>query len=611
MQKTCFIKKNKVPLQPKIIKTDYNTMKRFFFAVVLLIATLSGANAAVDPNFHIYLCFGQSNMEGNAQWESIDNEYVDPRFQMLATTNFDNPNRQLGNWYTAYCPIVSPVGKLGPTDYFGRTMTAAMPSDVKIGVVAVAMGGAPIEMFDKDKYQSKMNAAPSEWYVTLAKNYYGGNPYGRLVDMAKKAQESGVIKGILLHQGCSNCGDPNWPNMVKKIYQDLLTDLGLNAADVPLFVGEVEYAEMGGSCSSHNNVVANVPNVIPTAHVVSAYGCPGNGTDPWHFNPTGYRILGKRYAYEALRVMGVEPKADANYTMPNNLNKFLKASSLQSPGDITMRVGGSRSIAVNALFLDNHTEDVSIEATYTLPDFLSFENGKFIAKAEGSGEVTATYTDFTGNTVNTTFQVESNDMGPNHVLVVNNGTAGSNPWDKQLIATLSQPMVKGKTYIVKATIKADNSGDCALWPIWSTSPNRNQWGNSDDVQYLDGYHLTSDFQEFKWEFSALFDHDKLQFAFGKIGGNVYFDDVSCVEKGTTNEMVVNGSFESDDLSKWEIISWAGQSMKIEEIAAAGIEGVRIEAPVNGVVYDLSGRQVNASSAHKGIYIVNGKKIIKR
>ncbi|MBR5687503.1 MAG: hypothetical protein IKX36_06050 [Prevotella sp.] len=586
-------------------------MKRFLLAMVVLFTTLCGAKAAVDPNFHIYLCFGQSNMEGNAQWESIDNEYVDPRFQMLATTDFSNPSRQLGNWYTAYCPIVSPTGKLGPTDYFGRTMVAALPSDVKVGVVAVAMGGSPIEMFDKDKYQSVIKNNTTEWYVTLANNYYGGNPYGRLVEMAKKAQESGVIKGILLHQGCSNCANPEWPNMVKKIYNDLLTDLGLNAADVPLFVGEVERFEQGGGCSSHNDVVAQIPNVIPTGHVVSSYDCPGNGSDPWHFNPTGYRMLGRRYAYEVLRVMGITPQLAEGYTLPNNMQKFLTAKSLTSPGTIAMRVGSSRTIELRAVFNDNHTEEISNEATFALPSFLAFENGKFVAKAEGTGDVTATFTDFTGNTVSTTFTVECNDLGPNHVLVVNNGNAGSNPWDKQLITILNEPMVQGKTYIVKATIKADNSGDCALWPIWTTSPNRDDWGNSSDVQYLASYVLTSEFKEFTWEFSASFPNDRLQFVFGKIGGKVYFDDVSCMEKGTTNEMVVNGSFESDDLSKWSVISWGGQSMKIEEIAASGIEDIRIEMPTNGVIYDLSGRRVDAANAHKGIYIINGKKVIKK
>ena len=101
-------------------------MKRLFLSSVVLAGWLLGAHAEADPNFYIYLCFGQSNMEGNAQWGSMDN-VVDERFQMLATTNFDNPKRTMGNWYTAKCPIISPIGKLGPSDYFGRTMVAALP----------------------------------------------------------------------------------------------------------------------------------------------------------------------------------------------------------------------------------------------------------------------------------------------------------------------------------------------------------------------------------------------------------------------------------------------------------------------------------------------------
>ena len=284
-------------------------MKKTILSVALMLVSILGAKAEVDPNFYIYICFGQSNMEGNAQWESQDVGNVDPRFQMLATCNFSSPNRKLGNWYKATCPIVSPDGKLGPTDYFGRTMVRELP-DKKVGVIAVAMGGSPIEMFDKDKYEQKMKDNPNVWWVTLAKRHYGGNPYGRIIDMAKKAQEVGVIKGILLHQGCSNCGDPNWPSMVKKIYNDMLKDLNLKAADVPIFVGEVEYADMGGGCSSHNVQVDRIPEVIPTGHVVSAKDLPGNGTDPWHFSAQGYRILGQRYAKVALNLMGIDVKID-------------------------------------------------------------------------------------------------------------------------------------------------------------------------------------------------------------------------------------------------------------------------------------------------------------
>jgi hypothetical protein len=261
--------------------------------------------ADVDPNFYIYICFGQSNMEGNAQPETIDKTGIDNRFRLLATCNFSNPSRTKGNWYKATPPLVSPNGGLGPSDYFGRMMCESLPDSVRIGVIPVAMGGSPIEMFDKDKYEQKLQQNPNDWWAILAKNHYGGNPYGRIIEMAKKAQETGVIKGILLHQGCSNCGDPNWPNMVKKIYNDMLADLNLGADSVPLFVGEVEYRGAGtnaesGGCAGHNTQVARIPSVIPTGHVVSAEGCPGNNSDPWHFSAQGYRMLGARYAGEAL-----------------------------------------------------------------------------------------------------------------------------------------------------------------------------------------------------------------------------------------------------------------------------------------------------------------------
>ena len=293
-------------------------MRRILLSLAILATALQGARAEVDPNFYIYICFGQSNMEGNAQWEAQDVGNVDSRFQMLATCNFDNPKRTLGNWYTAECPIVSPVGKLGPTDYFGRTMVKELP-DKKIGVIAVAMGGSPIEMFDKDLYEQKMKDNPNEWWVTLAKRHYGGNPYGRIIEMAKKAQEVGVIKGILLHQGCSNNGDEKWPGMVKKIYKDMLSDLGLKAADIPIFVGETEYENMGGGCSWHNHVVAKIPEVIPTGHVVSAEGIPGNGTDPWHFSAAGYRTFGKRYAEKVLDVMNHPEQYTKYYTIGERL----------------------------------------------------------------------------------------------------------------------------------------------------------------------------------------------------------------------------------------------------------------------------------------------------
>ena len=45
-----------------------------------MLSTINGF--AQDPNFHIYLSFGQSNMEGQGIIEEQDRT-VDPRFQVL------------------------------------------------------------------------------------------------------------------------------------------------------------------------------------------------------------------------------------------------------------------------------------------------------------------------------------------------------------------------------------------------------------------------------------------------------------------------------------------------------------------------------------------------
>lgn len=314
-------------------------MKRLFFSAVLLATALVGAKADVDPNFYIYICFGQSNMEGNAQPEAVDKTGVDKRFQLLATCNFSSPSRKMGNWYVATPPLVSPNGGLGPSDYFGRMMVESLPEEVRVGVIPVAMGGSPIEMFDKDKYKQKLQQNPNEWWATLAKNHYGGNPYGRIIEMAKKAQQVGVIKGILLHQGCSNNGDPNWPNMVKKIYTDMLKDLSLGADTVPLFVGETLRQDQGGSCFAHNTQVARMPSVVKTSHVVSSEGCPGNGQDPWHFNALGYRIIGSRYAAEALYTLGAQYPCFSFHSYDLMVNKY--CTYAEKTRTLTINSGGT------------------------------------------------------------------------------------------------------------------------------------------------------------------------------------------------------------------------------------------------------------------------------
>ena len=359
---------------------------------ILLFFSIHSTKAEVDPNFYIYLCFGQSNMVGAAQWESYENEYVDERFMTLATTDFDTPKREMGEWYTSYCPIVR-AGRLGPIDYFGRTMVAVLPAEKKVGVVAVAISGAPIDVFDKDKYESNFNDNPTRYWTEASYLYYGGNPYGRLIDMARKAQERGVIKGILLHQGCGNRGDANWPYNVKKIYNDILGDLGLDAEEVPLYVGELLYEDMGGSCYIHNEIIAKIPEIINTGHVVSAKGLPANGVDRTHFSAAGYRIFGKRYAFEILNDMGFKSIMAEDYEMPSNLKGFF--TPVDYDDYIISKPNTVMPLKLICTFADGHQEEIN-DVVFSSSDFQINDATITVGELGSKGVVHAAYTDFFG-----------------------------------------------------------------------------------------------------------------------------------------------------------------------------------------------------------------------
>ncbi len=287
-------------------------MKKMFLALAALLVFSVGASAQAqnppgnhgpDKNFYVFLCFGQSNMEGFPGIEDQDKGPVDPRFQTMAPVDFPEQQRQMGHWYPAIPPLAHPGTGIGPTDYFGRTLAAHLPAGIKVGVINVAVGGCKIELFDKDHYSSYVETAPSWMKNTIAA--YGGDPYQRLVDMAKLAQKDGVIKGILLHQGESNTNDREWPGKVKGVYDNLIKDLNLDPKQVPLLAGEVVNADQGGICASMNAIIDDLPKTIPNTYVISSAGCPCR-VDHLHFTPAGYREFGKRYGEKMLSLLGFQ-----------------------------------------------------------------------------------------------------------------------------------------------------------------------------------------------------------------------------------------------------------------------------------------------------------------
>ena len=274
-------------------------MKKMIMAALFALQTVA-MNATTDPDFYIFICFGQSNMEGAAKPEQQDMEGVDERFLMMAAVDDTQRARKMGEWYQAVPPLCRQHTGLTPVDYFGRTLTENLPKNVRVGVINVAIGGIHIQGFLNDSIESYVKKAP-EWMVPMLAEY-DNNPYERLVTLAKKAQQQGGVKGILMHQGESNTGDPKWAGMVKQVYEQLLGDLQLKPEEVPLIAGEVVRADGKGVCAAMNRQINDLPLTIPTAHVVSSIGCT-NGPDRLHFDAAGYRELGRRYGDLMLKLL--------------------------------------------------------------------------------------------------------------------------------------------------------------------------------------------------------------------------------------------------------------------------------------------------------------------
>jgi hypothetical protein len=307
-----------------------------FFGLGLAVSTVS---AAPDPNFHIYLAFGQSNMEGQGDIGSQDKS-VDDRFQLLwsADAGSCNQNASKGKWIKAVPPLAHCQGaKLGPADYFGRTMVEKTDPQIKVGIIVVAIAGCSIQLFDKDGYANYARSQQS--WMTQRINTYGGNPYGRMIEMAKKAQEEGVIKGIIFHQGETDAGDGQWPSKVKKVYDNIIKDLGLGN-DIPFLAGEVLRS---GSSSGANNNISKLPQQSSNFYVVSAEGfnqALGDGQNV-HFTSQEYRDFGKRYGEKMVSVLGDKIKPVA--TAASSSSEAPKSSSEAASSSSAVASSSSRS----------------------------------------------------------------------------------------------------------------------------------------------------------------------------------------------------------------------------------------------------------------------------
>lgn len=294
-------------------------MNKLCFKVLLSVALLLTGQGMVsngvkaqqpDPDFFIFLGIGQSNMQGKATIAKSDKKTDSnftaedwARYFKLIIVNEDAS--KIGTWETALPPIVRPDTKLGVTDHFGRYLVKGLDERYKIGVAVVAVDGCSNRAFSKDSlicdaYLKEAKNSNSTW-VTEAAAQYGNYPYGTLVKMAKIARKSGVIKGIIYHQGETDAAQDGdaWLARVYELYTNLLTDLNLSIDSVPFIAGEPVQKNMGGVCYDAIPWVDKIPAYFKEksgkdiAYVASSKDL--TNMDQYHFSSDGYRKIGARY----------------------------------------------------------------------------------------------------------------------------------------------------------------------------------------------------------------------------------------------------------------------------------------------------------------------------
>ncbi len=286
-------------------------LKKILKSVVVTSAVLGAVSFAQDPNLHIYLAYGQSNMSGQATVTDKD-RVQDPRFLVLRAAN--HSNQKVGEFYPAAPPMGHSQSKVGIVDIFGRKMVKELPDSIKIAVANVAIGGQSIDLFDKDRNKSYVQSAKNKgdtWWIQYL-DEYGGDLYKRIVEMGKIAKQKGVIKGFLFHQGEADYQMNDWPKRVKKVYDDLIKELELDPEKTPILIGELAPT---GDLGWRNDAVKQAADLIPNGHLISAQGCPAlkEASYTLHFTREGYEKFGERYAEKMLEILkSQEPAPDTS-----------------------------------------------------------------------------------------------------------------------------------------------------------------------------------------------------------------------------------------------------------------------------------------------------------
>lgn len=311
--------------------------------------------AAPDQNNHIYLLFGQSNMAGGGAGVSLGGSGsgtlitadcdTSPRVKVLAfcncsagsiatCTQYKTISRTADKWYTASPALHSCNEGVSPGDWFAKTMLDSIRPDISIGLIPCALSGQALNVFSKGG--SNFNI-PTWAHPTLGNN----SPYAWMLARCILAQQTGVIKGILLHQGESGAGgSASWINTATTILDNLKKDLGLDSA-LPVVVGELRSDTYA---SFNTQQVDQFAKQYPHCGLATSTGLAVQSDDQWHFDAAGMRELGKRFAKAFLSLASEEyvPRKGSVNTVHEHITMYHTLNS--ATGDLRVYSINGRAV---------------------------------------------------------------------------------------------------------------------------------------------------------------------------------------------------------------------------------------------------------------------------
>ena len=248
------------------------------FLPALLLAFTSCRHEAVTAPANpkdtllIYLMAGQSNMAGRGLIGPEDTG-TNPRILTMNATN---------EWELAREPLdfyEPSIAGLSCGTSFARTLLSAAPANARIGLIPCAIGSSSIEEWLSD-------------YVRIVPLYTN------LLTRAKAGMKTGVIKGILWHQGESDAEDMrawdysrNMQLLIGKVRHDLGTD-------VPVYLAKLAAFTKRPNASVVNSAIDETAAALPNVWVIETADLSCNA-DSLHFDANGQRIMGMRFAQAA------------------------------------------------------------------------------------------------------------------------------------------------------------------------------------------------------------------------------------------------------------------------------------------------------------------------